>query len=138
MMTILPETIFLLAAATDKNPPLIDGQVVDVAMLLTGFMIALATIWLQWGHFKKSYPPSQNKGDTQSSYLRWRSLYWREVRATFGLAFISLCLVGFTVFFYKDITMVSLVSVFFWMGMFFYNLWLAQWYAWRIATKRRR
>ncbi|MDR2981949.1 MAG: hypothetical protein LBV12_06840 [Puniceicoccales bacterium] len=123
---------------TDKQPPLIDGKVVDVAMLLTGMLIALATIWLQWFHFKKAYPPTHAKNENPSNYLRWRSLYWREVRATFGFAFISLCLVGFTVFFYKKITMVSLVSVIFWLGMFFYNLWLAQWYAWRISTKRRR
>jgi hypothetical protein len=69
---------------------------------------------------------------------RWKNLYWREVRATFLLALISLIMVGFTVAFHKVVTMPGVVSVVFWLGMFFYNLWVAQWLAWRIATRRKR
>ena len=136
MTSLLPDMppLFLAARLNGDSGVLVDG-----ALLLIGLLIALATIWLQWAYFKKHHPPpAPRKGDGQSSYVRWRGLFWREVRATLLVAFIALCLVAFTVFYYREITMVSLVSGLFWMGMFFYNLWLAQWYAWRITTRRRR
>lgn len=117
----------------------VDPRMVDAAMLGIGLIIALATLWLQWWHFKKSHPVSKHPTEHEvSAHRRWRTRYWREVRASFFLSLVALGLCGFTVIFYKEVNLVSLVSIIFWLGMFFYNLWSAQWLAWRIATKRRR
>lgn len=122
----------------------IDTMTMDIAIGFIGLLVAAATVLLQWRQFKKSNPPSSNAGGTRtpfghpSPYARWRTLYWREVRATFGLAIISLVMVGVIAFLRGEVTMPRLASLFFWIGMFFYNIWVAQWYAWRIATKRRR
>jgi hypothetical protein len=132
----------LLAVAKEPVAPLLDPRVIDLALLFIGLVVAVAAVWLQWGHFKRSHP-AHPSGTTAAPFggnpqWRWKNLYWREVRATFFLALISLIMVGFTVAFHKEVTMPGVVSVVFWLGMFFYNLWVAQWLAWRIATKRKR
>jgi hypothetical protein len=133
----------LLAALKETTPVLIDPRVIDLALLFVGLVVAVAAVWLQWRHFKRSHPAHQQGGGAAvppgaSLHQRWKNLYWREVRATFLLALISLIMVGFTVAFHKTVTVPGVVSIVFWLGMFFYNLWVAQWFTWRIATRRKR
>jgi hypothetical protein len=117
---------------------------IDAAAGFIGLLVAVAAIWLQWKHFKKTHPVEQNVKSIRapfgqaSNYSRWKNLYWREVRATFALALISLFMVGGVVLLRGEVTIASIASVVFWIGMFFYNLWVAQWYAWRLSTKRKR
>ena len=139
----MEQPLQLLAAIKEPVTPLIEPRVVDLALLFIGLVVAVAAVWLQWGHFKRSHPVHPQGNATTSPFgasphQRWKNLYWREVRATFFLALISLIMVGFTVAFHKEVTMPGVVSVIFWLGMFFYNLWVAQWLAWRIATRRKR
>ncbi|MDR2674785.1 MAG: hypothetical protein LBC18_07940 [Opitutaceae bacterium] len=140
---LMEQSLCFLAAGKEPIPSLIEQQVVDLALLFVGLVVAVAAVWLQWRHFKRSHPAHPQDGSTiapfgPSPHRRWKNLYWREVRATFLLALISLSMVGFTIAFHKEVTMPALVSVIFWLAMFFYNLWVAQWLAWRIATKRKR
>ncbi|AHF89637.1 hypothetical protein OPIT5_04700 [Opitutaceae bacterium TAV5] len=119
--------------------PFVDPRTIDCALLLIGLLIALATIFLQWSHFKKQHPLRSGASEGEiSAYRRWRTLYWREVRASFFLALVSLLMIGATFGLHKEGNLVSFTSIIFWTGMFFYNLWVAQWLAWRITTKRRR
>jgi hypothetical protein len=117
---------------------------IDAAAGFIGLLVAVAAVWLQWKHFKKTHPVDQNIKSIRApfgqtgAYNRWKNLYWREVRATFGLALISLFMVGVVVLLRGEVTIASNASVVFWIGMFFYNLWVAQWYAWRLSTKRKR
>lgn len=141
MSELFPSSMIGLAFSAKEmsSNSLADSVVIQWAIIFVAVVIAFSSVWLQWWHFKKSCPPASPKNtDKESSYRRWRTLYWREVRATFFLAFVSLCMVGMTIVFIKEISLLSLTSLLFWIGMFFYNLWLAQWYAWRISTKRRR
>jgi hypothetical protein len=107
-------------------------------ILLIAFFIALASAWLQWQYFKKTHPRSAKNHEEETAYRRWREMYWREVRAAFFFALISLGMAGATIFLFEELNLRSVASLLFWFGMFFYNLWLAQWYGWRITTKRRR
>ena len=122
----------------------VDPRLLDAMVGFIGLLIAVAAVWLQWKHFKRSHPVSQNNDTTRapfgqvSAHNRWKNLYWREVRATFALALISLFMVGFVVIFRSEVTIASVASIVFWIGMFFYNLWVAQWYAWRLSSKRKR
>lgn len=122
----------------------VDHRTVDIAIGFIGLLVAIASVWLQWSYFTKTYPKKVQPDATRSPFAqtnprnRWRMLYWREVRATLFLALLSLLLVVAVVIFYGSVTLISLASLMFWLGMFFYNLWVAQWYAWRIATKRKR
>lgn len=137
-MVALTQTLFTMPVLP------VDPKVVDLAIGFIGLMIAVAAVWLQWRHFRTSHPVSQNGEGTRapfgnaSAHSRWKNLYWREVRATLGLALISLLMIGFVVMFRNEVTIASIASIVFWIGMFFYNLWVAQWYAWRLATKRKR
>jgi hypothetical protein len=116
-----------------------EQYMVDAALLMVALSVALGTIWLQWMHFKRNYPLGNNPSAGEiSAHRRWRTLYWREVRATFFLALVSLLMVAATLYFHRTVNLIAFTSVIFWLAMFFYNLWVAQWLAWRIATKRRR
>ncbi len=134
MITILP-ALFSLP---------VDSRIIDAAIGFVGLLVAFASVWLQWKYFKRTHPmhtqpdAARPQAAPANPRNRWKVLYWREVRATFFLALLSLMMVAAIVFFHSEITMASLASLLFWMGMFFYNLWVAQWYAWRIATKRKR
>lgn len=122
----------------------VDINIIAAAIGFVGLLVAVASVWLQWSYFKKTYPVKTQPDTTRTPFVqnnprnRWKMLYWREVRATFFLALLSLLMVAALVIFHGQITMASLASLIFWMGMFFYNLWVAQWYAFRIATKRKR
>lgn len=121
-----------------------DTPVIDAAIGFVGLLVAFAAVWLQWKYFKRTHPmraradATRPPMDPASPRNRWKTFHWREVRATFSLALLSLVMVASIVFLHREITLTSLASLLFWMGMFFYNLWVAQWYAWRIATKRKR
>ncbi|MDF9828334.1 hypothetical protein M2103_001931 [Ereboglobus sp. PH5-5] len=135
----------MLILAAQSAPALpVEPWVIDAVVAIIGLLIAVAAVWLQWSHFKKTHPISQQGNRTRAPfgmntpYNRWKSLYWREVRATFVLALISLFMVGFIVACRREVTVASIAAIVFWLGMFFYNLWVAQWYAWRIQNKRRR
>lgn len=139
-MSVNPAGISLAVAITtharkrDETMNLLDSVRIEWAVLFVAVFMAVASVWLQWHYFKRNNPLPCKEG----AHGCWRRIFWREVRATFLLAFISLGMVVATICFFKDVSLVAIASLFFWSGMFFYNLWLAQWYTWRINTNRRR
>lgn len=131
---------FVIALATQvgrraEATHFFDALRLEWAVLFIAVFIAVASVCLQWHYFKRNNPFPCDKAAAQGY---WRRIFWREVRATFLLASISFGMVVATVCFFEDSSLVAIASLLFWNGMFFYNLWLAQWYTWRINTNRRR